>query len=55
VAGRDGEVIELGIGSADQLARDIAGYGADAVVLEPQSLREDVLARLRSHLEVPRR
>jgi proteasome accessory factor B len=55
VAGRDGEVIELGIGSADQLARDIAGYGGDAVVLEPQSLREDVLARLRSHLEVPRR
>jgi proteasome accessory factor B len=54
VAGRDGEVIELGIGSADQLARDIAGYGADAVVLEPQSLREDVLARLRSHSEVPR-
>jgi proteasome accessory factor B len=51
VAGRDGEVIELDIGSADQLARDIAGYGADAVVLEPQSLREDVLARLRSHLE----
>jgi proteasome accessory factor B len=54
LAGRDGEVIELGIGSADQLARDIAGYGADAVVLEPESLREDVLARLRSHLEVRR-
>jgi len=40
-------VIELDIGSADRLARDITGYGADAVVLEPQSLREDVLARLR--------
>ncbi|OBK52923.1 YafY family protein [Mycobacterium sp. 1081908.1] len=53
VAGRDGEVIELGIGSADQLARDIAGYGADAVVLEPQSLRDEVLARLRAHVEVP--
>jgi proteasome accessory factor B len=49
LAGRDGEVIELDIGSADRLARDIAGYGADAVVLEPESLREDVLARLRSH------
>ena len=48
LAGRDGEVIELDIGSTDQLARDIAGYGADAVVLEPESLREDVLARLRS-------
>ncbi len=49
LAGRDGEVIELDIGSADRLARDIAGYGADAVVFEPESLREDVLARLRSH------
>ncbi|ORW92880.1 transcriptional regulator [Mycobacterium sp. IEC1808] len=52
LAGRDGEVIELGIGSGDQLARDIAGYGADAVVLEPQSLRDEVLARLRAHAEV---
>ena len=49
---RDGEVIELDIGSTDRLARDIAGYGADAVVLEPQSLREDVLARLRAHAGV---
>jgi proteasome accessory factor B len=52
VAGRDGEVIELDIRSADQLARDIGGYGADAIVLEPQSLREDVLARLRAHAGV---
>jgi proteasome accessory factor B len=42
-------VIELDIRAADQLARDIAGYGADALVLEPQSLRDDVLARLRAH------
>ena len=49
LAGRDGEVIELDIASVDRLARDIAGYGADAVVLEPESLREDVLARLRAH------
>jgi proteasome accessory factor B len=55
VAGRDGEVIELDIGSADGLARDIAGYGADAVVLEPQSLREDVLARLRAQAGVEER
>ncbi|HET7074428.1 MAG TPA: YafY family protein [Mycobacterium sp.] len=48
LAGRDGEVIELDIGSTDQLARDITGNGADAVVLEPESLREDVLARLRA-------
>ena len=52
LAGRYGEVIELDIGSADQLARDIAGYGADAVALEPESLREDVLARLRAQAEV---
>lgn len=49
LGGRDGEVIELDIRSADQLSRDIAGYGADALVLEPQSLRDDVLARLRAH------
>ncbi|OIN81568.1 helix-turn-helix transcriptional regulator [Mycobacterium malmoense] len=53
LGGRDGEVIELDIGSADRLARDIAGYGADAVVLEPQSLRDDVLARLRAHAGRP--
>ena len=32
----------------DRLAREIASYGADAVVLEPQSLRDEVLARLRA-------
>ena len=51
LGGRDGEVIELDIGTTDRLARDIAGYGADAVVLEPQSLRDDVLARLRAQAE----
>ena len=55
LAGRRGEVIELDIASADQLARDIAGYGPDAVALEPQSLRDDVLARLRSHVGMSRR
>lgn len=48
LAGRDGDVIELDIGSTDRLAREIAGYGADAVALEPESLRADVLARLRA-------
>ena len=48
LAGRYGDVIELDIGSADGLAREIAGYGADAIVLEPQSLRDDVLIRLRA-------
>ena len=49
VSGRDGDVIELDIGTTDRLARDIAGYGADAVVLEPASLRDEVLGRLRAH------
>lgn len=46
---REGEVIEVDIGSTGRLAREIAGYGADAVVLEPRSLRDDVLDRLRAH------
>ena len=49
LAGRDGDVIEVDIGTTDRLARDIAGYGADAVVLEPATLRDEVLARLRAH------
>ena len=40
---RDGEVFELDLGPRDRLAREIAGYGADAIVLEPESLRENVL------------
>jgi proteasome accessory factor B len=48
LAGRDGDVVELDIGSADALAREIAGYGADAIVLEPRTLRDDVLSRLRA-------
>ncbi|HEU0192319.1 MAG TPA: YafY family protein [Mycobacterium sp.] len=46
-AGRTGEVVELELWSTDRLTREIAGYGADAIVLEPESLRADVLARLR--------
>lgn len=48
LGGRDGEVIELDVGSTERLARDIAGYGADALVLEPLTLRDDVLDRLRA-------
>ncbi|CAN5546192.1 YafY family protein [soil metagenome] len=48
IAGRSGEILELDIGWRDRLARDIAGYGADAVVLEPVSLRDDVVARLKA-------
>lgn len=46
IAGRDGEVFDIDAGALDWLAREVTGYGADALVLEPQSLREDVLARL---------
>jgi proteasome accessory factor B len=48
VGGRDGEEITLDVGMGDRLAREITGYGPDAVVLEPQSLRDDVLARLQA-------
>jgi proteasome accessory factor B len=54
VNGRDGDVIELDIGTTGRLARDIAGYAADAVVLEPATLRDEVLGLLRAHLEQER-
>ncbi|RAV16147.1 WYL domain-containing protein [Mycolicibacterium sp. GF69] len=46
--GRAGEVITVDIGMFDRLAREVASYGPDAVALEPESLRDDVLARLRA-------
>jgi proteasome accessory factor B len=46
--GRAGDVLAIDVGSVDRLAREVAGYGADAVVLEPESLREEVIARLRA-------
>lgn len=54
VNGRDGEVIEVDVGTTGRLARDIAGYAADAVVLEPATLRDEVLGLLRAHVEEPR-
>ena len=51
LAGRDGDELVLDVGRRDQLAREIAGYGADALVLEPESLREDVIERLRGQAE----
>ncbi len=50
--GRSGEEISIDIGMSDRLAREIASYGADAVVLEPQSLRDEVLERLRAQAGV---
>ncbi|MCX8561222.1 YafY family protein [Mycolicibacterium mucogenicum] len=46
--GRAGDEIVIDIGMVDRLAREIAGYGADAVVLEPKSLRDNVIGRLRA-------
>ncbi len=46
VGERDGDVIEVELGTVDWLAREVAGYGADALVLDPASLRHDVIARL---------
>jgi len=48
LGGRAGDEIAVELGMTDRLAREIASYGADAVALEPQSLRDDVLARLRA-------
>jgi proteasome accessory factor B len=52
LGGRSGEEIVVDIGMSDRLAREIASYGADAIVLEPQALRDEVLDRLRAHAEV---
>ena len=48
LGGRAGDEITVDLGVTDRLAREIASYGADAVALEPQSLRDDVLSRLRA-------
>jgi proteasome accessory factor B len=47
LAGRAGDELTLDIRMAADLAREVASHGADAVALEPQSLRDDVLTRLR--------
>ncbi|MEB3030704.1 helix-turn-helix transcriptional regulator [[Mycobacterium] nativiensis] len=46
--GRTGDLLAIDLSSTDRLVREIAGYGADAVVLEPESLCDDVLTRLRA-------
>lgn len=49
LAGRPGEEITVEFTTPDRLAREIAGYGPDAVVLQPAALRDDVIARLKAH------
>ncbi|MEV0292024.1 YafY family protein [Nocardia sp. NPDC050710] len=51
VGDRAGVVVEVPIRSRDWLARLITGLGPDALVLAPEELRSDVVARLRSVLE----
>jgi proteasome accessory factor B len=52
LGGRDGDELSLDIGTLDRLAREIAGHGADTVVLEPVSLRNNVIERLRAQAGV---
>ena len=52
LSGRTGDELTMDVGMAARLAREIASLGADAVALEPQSLRDDVLDRLRAHAGV---
>lgn len=51
LAGREGDEIALDIGMLDRLAREIASCGADAVVLEPESLRDNVIGRIQAQAE----
>ena len=46
-AGPDVEVVEVPFGDVRTLGEEVAALGADAVVLEPPDLVEDVVARLR--------
>ncbi|MCX5045828.1 WYL domain-containing protein [Aldersonia sp. NBC_00410] len=48
VGERDGDLVELVVRSRDWIGRMIAGHGADVLVVEPDELRTDVLARLRA-------
>ena len=47
VGGRAGSVLTVPVTSREWIARAITGHGADALVLEPTDLRDDVVARLR--------
>ncbi|MGV0627236.1 helix-turn-helix transcriptional regulator [Mycolicibacter minnesotensis] len=50
LGGRDGDIVAVDIGTHDRLVREIAGYGADAIVLDPPQLRADVIARLKARV-----
>lgn len=48
IGGRRGSVVTIPVRSWEWATRLIAGHGADALVLEPPELRNDVIATLRS-------
>jgi predicted DNA-binding transcriptional regulator YafY len=48
----DWDELRLRVGDAGGLAQELAGYGPDVVVLEPQDVREEVIRRLRAALAV---
>jgi proteasome accessory factor B len=54
VSGADGsdDVIDVAFASVEQLAEDVAGYGAAAVVIAPDDLRDVVVRRLRAVAKV---
>ncbi len=45
---RDGTVLSVPVGFGDWIARLVTGHGADAVVLDPPELRDEVLGRLQA-------
>lgn len=47
-AGADERELEVGVLDPALFAQEIVGYGPDAVVLAPEGLRRDVIARLRA-------
>lgn len=51
IGGRKGSIVEVPVRSRDWLARLITGLGVDALVLAPEELRDNVIARLESVLE----
>lgn len=52
LGGRNGDELTIEVGMFDRLAREVAGFGADAIALEPAALRADVIARLRAQAGV---
>lgn len=50
-AGGEWDEIRVTVGDAGGLAQELAGYGADVVVLEPPDVRADVIRRLQAALE----